>query len=110
MYALVQPKIDPLGGNADEGDRGFGNLVRRPNERQDGSVMVRILLSVKQCHLRHRGDRIGQRKERGLVSPFADVRDTLDQSIHEIPPSLSTLLRPMLAQPVPDKRDVKTVS
>jgi hypothetical protein len=85
MFAAVRGEIDPAESLFGRAEGGFDDGVGRTDKGQDRAVMVGVALAVQDDDARDRLNGVDQRVN-GLGLPaLAEVRDALDQSIHDRP-------------------------
>jgi len=80
MDAVVAAEIDPLACGRDPGDERLDELRPRAREREDGAMMIRILVDVE--HARMSRQRVPQRLDRLRGTALGEVRDSDERSCH----------------------------
>jgi hypothetical protein len=83
----VLPKIDEIGRHANGAKGRFSDGVRFAGKAQDGAMVIPIHRLVQQADPWHRLHGMYQCTHCRLVSSLTEVRHTLDDSIHVLPPS-----------------------
>ncbi len=89
VRALVLPHVDHLGGTPDGAERGFGDRVRRPDERHDRTVGVPSRIDVQGADPGDTGDRVGDLFDGRVITALGEIRYALDDLLHADPLAVS---------------------
>ena len=77
VCSLVPAQVDPLGSRRDPGGERLDELVSRPDDREDGTVVVPVGVDVEQPP--RPGERALERGDRLGVSPFREIGDGFER-------------------------------
>jgi hypothetical protein len=78
MFALMSAHIDEFGCAPDRVDGSFNNRLRGGDKCYDGPIVIAIDMRIEDTRRFDGRDRLGNQPDSFRVSPFAEVRNTLD--------------------------------
>ena len=78
--SLVPAQVDALLGARDAREQGLGELLLRPDEREDGTVMVDVGVHVEQLGMLTQC--LGEGVDGRPITPLGEVRDRFERQFH----------------------------
>ena len=82
MLARVRAQVDALGGRGDPTECGFADGTRRPRDRDDRAVVVRIHLAVEHEHAGDAAHRLDDLVEHLGPPALTEIRNAFDDLGH----------------------------
>src|SRR3989442_7267537 len=82
MFALVTIHVDPLHGLLRTSERGLGDTSAIANERDDGAIVVRVHLLIKDSDGGDGADGLRDRVDDILAAALGEIWDALDDLRH----------------------------
>ena len=78
--SLVPAQVDALLGARDAREQGLGELLLRPDKREDGTVMVDVGVHVEQLGMLTQC--LGEGVDGRPITPLGEVRDRFERQLH----------------------------